>query len=230
MFRAIVFDFDGTIADTIPAIREGLNLTMEKYGYPTHDDAAVRRFINNGARELVRAAMPEALRGDEALVGQVLADYDAFYGTTYHHTERAYRGMAELIAAWHDAGVKIGVLSNKQDCFVSLLSHQVLQKGSFDAAQGMLPGKPSKPHPFLSERLAASLGVSPSECILVGDSDVDIRTAQNAGMCHIGVTWGYRNEAFLREGGATRLAHTPNELNEILKDLLKKGNRYHAES
>ena len=221
MIRAIIFDLDGTIADTISAIREGVNLTMEQYGYPTHDDAAILRFINNGARELIRRAMPEALRADEELVSRVLADYDRLYGTVYLHTDRTYDGICETVRSLHDEmGLKIAVLSNKQDLFVKNLAGQLLPAGCFEAAQGVIHGKPAKPDPYLVGLVAEEMGVSPAECVMVGDSDVDVRTAANAGMTHVGVSWGYRDEAFLRERGAQRIAATPAQLLEIIKNLL----------
>ena len=182
MIKAVLFDLDGTIADTIPAIAEGINMVMRRRGYPEHPEKAVLGFINYGSRELMRSAMPEELRRDEDLVSSVLADYDECYGTCYHHTTETYPGIPELIRTLHDdMGLKIGILSN---------------------------------------RTASALGVDPSECIMIGDSHIDFYTAQNAGMTHIGVSWGYRNEDFLRSIGATRIAHTADELLEIIKSLL----------
>jgi phosphoglycolate phosphatase len=221
--KAVIFDFDGTIADTLEAIGEALNQTMLAHGYPTHTTADVRRFINNGARELVRRAIPKHLQTDEALLDRVYADYHREYGKTYLHTKVAYEGIPELIQELHDAGVRIGVLSNKQHDYVVNLSRQVLPKGCFDAAQGVVPNQPTKPHPYLSELTASRLGATPAECVMVGDSDVDILTAKNAGMRHVGVSWGYRDEETLRKNGATLIAHTPDELKKILNDLIKKG-------
>ena len=222
MIRAVIFDLDGTVADTVSALREGVNLTMEAYGYPTHTDADILRFINNGARELIRRAMPETLRTDEALVSRVLADYNRAYATVYHHTDKPYDGIPALVRSLkEEMGLLIGVLSNKQDAFVRNLSAQLLPAGFFDAAQGVIEGKPTKPNRFLSERVAAALGVDLSECVMVGDSDVDIRTAREAGMRHVGVSWGYRDEAFLRENGATLIAHDPTELLQILKRMIE---------
>ncbi len=221
MIRAVIFDLDGTIANTISAIREGVNLTMEKYGYPKHDDAAILTFINNGARELIRRAMPAEYREDEALVSRVLADYDALYGTVYLHTDRTYDGIGELVAELHDSlGLKIAVLSNKQDPFVKALTAQLLPTCHCEAAQGVIYGKPTKPDRYLADLVAQKLGVSAEECVMVGDSDVDIRTAENAGMTHIGVSWGYRDEAFLRERGAKRVAATPAELLDLIRQVL----------
>lgn len=216
--KAILFDFDGTIANTIPAIREGVNNTMLRYGYPTHTDAEVLSFINYGPRELIRQAIPESERNAEQ-IDRVLADYDAEYGKVYDHTREAYAGMAELLDRLHRAGYRIGVLSNKQDEFVKKLSEQVLIPHSYDGARGVLPGEPTKPDPFMPTELARTLGVALSDCVMVGDSDVDIATAKNAGMTHIGVSWGYRNEDFLRAHGATHVAHTPEEIETLLKTL-----------
>ena len=223
MLRAILFDFDGTLADTIPAIREGINLTMRLYGYPEHTEDEVRTFINFGARELVRRAMPRTLQSDEALVDRVLADYDRLYGGVCLHTNRCYDGMRELVCRLNEAGLKIGVLSNKQDHYVKALCKNVLSPNTYGAAQGVLLGKPAKPDPYLTHLVTEALGVDPSECIMVGDSDVDVKTARNAGMLHVGVSWGYRDEAFLREAGADQIAHTPEELENMIMDIKRKG-------
>lgn len=223
MLKAIIFDFDGTIADTISAIREGVNLTMEKYGYPKHDDAAVRTFINNGARMLIRRAMPAHLQGDEELVTRVLADYDAYYGQVYHHTDRAYDGLIDVICELHDRfGLKIAVFSNKQDPFVKRLCAQILPENYCHAAFGVQKGMPTKPDARFTQVVLDALGVTPDECLLVGDSDVDILTAKNAGLGHVGVSWGYRDEQFLRASGATDVARTPRELFSLIELKIKE--------
>ena len=219
MIKAIVFDFDGTIANTIPAIREGVNATMRLHGYSEHSMENILAFINNGARSLIQKAMPTELQNNEALVNAVLRDYNRCYGEVCLQTKEAYDGVAEVIQRLHKS-YRIGVLSNKQDVYVKKLTEQVLAAGSWDAAQGVVEGHPTKPHPYLSEKIAADLGVSPQECALVGDSDIDILTAQNAGMLHIGVTWGFRSEEFLRAHGATNLAHTPAELENFFSEIL----------
>jgi phosphoglycolate phosphatase len=213
MIKALIFDFDGTVADTIPALCEGVNLTMRRHGYPEHTEDDIRRFINNGARMLIRRSMPSPDRDCEETVSRVLSDYNECYGLVYHHTEVAYEGVAELIDRLHRT-YRIGVLSNKQDEFVKKLCRQVLLSGSYDAAQGAVEGHPTKPDPYLPLLVCKELGVAPEECLMIGDSDVDLRTAINAGMRHIGVTWGFRSEEFLRAAGVECLAHTPRELEE----------------
>ena len=223
MLKAVIFDFDGTLADTIPGLCAGVNLTMEKYGYPTHTPADILTFINNGARMLITRAMPAHLRNDEALISRVLADYDAFYSQTYLQGATPYAGLTDAVSALHDRlGLCIAVLSNKQDAYVKRLTREILPQGSYQAAVGVAPGDPTKPDPRLTQKALNALGVAPHECVMVGDSDIDIRTAALAGMPCISVTWGFRSEEFLLQHGATHLARTPDELVRVI-ELMKEG-------
>ena len=225
MIKAVIFDLDGTIADTIGAICEGVNLTMQKYGYPSHTEAAVQSFINNGAKELIRRAMPKELQEDEELVTRVLADYTSDYASVCLHTDRTYDGIVELVEALRSRlCLKIAVLTNKPDALARRLIEQLLPKGSCDVTQGVIPQMPTKPDPYLSNRVMSMLDVQPDECVMIGDSDVDIRTATLAGMHHIGVSWGYRDEAFLREHGATRVIHHPMEVLQVIQDMILNKN------
>lgn len=223
MIKAVLFDFDGTVANTLSALREGVNLTMDLFGYPEHTEDDILRFINHGARELIRSAMPEPLQHDEPLVDRVLKCYNEQLAKVFLHTDRAYDGIPELIRDLHKR-YKIGILSNKQDLFLRQLSEQVLLPGTFDATQGVIPGKPTKPDRYLSDRLAASLGVRAEECAMVGDSDVDILTAKNAGMYHIGVAWGFRSVDFLLANGAVRIAEKPRDVLRLLHEAEANGN------
>ena len=220
--RAILFDFDGTIADTIPAIREGINLVMDELGYPKHTDEEVLTFVNHGSRELLRRALPEQYRADEEMVSHALALYDKHYMKVCYHTESAYPGVAELIGRLHKKGYAVGVLSNKQAPVLEKLVASLLPAGSYDAVQGVFPGAPVKPAPFLTNRILDRLGAAPCECVFVGDSDVDYKTAQNAGLTHVAVTWGFKSEAELRKVGATRFAHTAEELETIIEQIFSE--------
>ncbi len=219
MIRAILFDFDGTIADSIDAICAGVNAVMEHRGFPKHDYNDILGFINHGPRELMRKALPERYRADEAYLDGAYAEYNEAYGKVFHITDRAYDGICELVTRLHEEGYLVGVLSNKQDAFVRLLTEQILPAGTWQASIGCLPGKPTKPDPYLTEALMERLGVAASECIMVGDSDVDIATGKNAGMPTVSVTWGFRDEGFLRAHGAAYLAHTPEELYAIIRAI-----------
>lgn len=216
---AVVFDFDGTLADTVEAIREGVNRALRDLGLKERTHAEVLSFVGNGARELMRRAIGEEKNGDAERIDRALRIYEKHYNECYLMTDRTYDGVRELIERLHAEGFAVGVLSNKQDVFVKQLCKQVLTKGTYQVAQGVGEGDPTKPDPYLSNKVAAMLGKTADRCIMVGDSDVDVRTAQNAGMEHIGVTWGFRSEEFLRESGARRLAHTPEELYRLIHEI-----------
>ena len=219
MLKAVIFDFDGTLADTLPALTEGINLTLAHFGHPTHTEAEVRTYINNGARALCRRALPASYREDEAYLDRFHAAYERFYATVYHHTDTPYEGIYELLAALHAQGMRIGVLSNKGDASLSQMCANIFSEGQIDAVQGVLEGYPTKPDPYLTHRLAERLGVRATECLMVGDSAVDVRTARNAGMRHVGVSWGFGSVEQIREAGGRCIIDRPAELLSLLSTL-----------
>ena len=214
MIKAIIFDLDGTVADTISAIREGVNLTMEQLGYPTHTDADIRRFINHGARELIRQALPEEVSTDPARVDEALDVYQGMYDKTYTHTNLCYDGMVEAMCALKDK-YALAILSNKQDRMVKGLAAQLLPAGTVQIAQGQIEGVPTKPDPTAVWDICGRMGVDPTECAFVGDSDVDMRTAINARCLPVGVSWGYRSEDVLLKAGAKVIVQSPEEFEKI---------------
>lgn len=213
MIRAIVFDFDGTLANTLPSLAEGVNRMLLQLELPTHTEEEVRTFINRGARELCRSALPASLRADEKFLDRALAVYNDAYAEVCENA-RLYDGVAELLSALHPR-YRVGVLSNKPHAFLLRLCNAILPKGSFDAVQGVVDGA-TKPDPALTGRLLDALGVPADECLMVGDSTVDIATARAAGMQHLGVTWGFQSEEILRTAGAKSLAATSGEILQFL--------------
>lgn len=210
--KALIFDLDGTIADTIPAITEGINMTMEILDLPSHTEDEVRTYINFGPRHLISEALPkEAKENDETLVDRALAIYNEMYAKTYIHTDRTYDGMEKVLSEL-GRQYKIAVLSNKQDEYVKLLAKQLVPEGVCLAAYGSIEGIPAKPDPTIALMLANELGVSPCECALIGDSQVDIKTARAAGFEIVSVSWGYVSKEKLLENGADVVLDTPDEL------------------
>lgn len=216
--RALIFDLDGTLADTIGGIQDGINETMSHYGYPDKTYEDIRRAIGNGARLLVRRCMPEPDASDDARVSEVLAYYDAAYAHTYMHTRECYGGMVETVKALHARGYRLGVLSNKQDTYTKRLVSQLFPDGEFSVVMGQTD-LPTKPNPTVPHMIARELGVEPCECAMIGDSDVDIITAKNAGMSGIGCAWGYRGADILRVCGAEHIADQPLALLDLLPEL-----------
>ncbi len=213
--QAAIFDLDGTLADTIDAIRGSVNDTMRHYGYPERSYDEVRLAIGTGAKNLIRGTLPQALAQDEETVARVFATYQNNYDQNHLATDHCYDGIPALIAALHAAGVRLAVLSNKQDRHVQGLVKQLFPAGEFSVAMGQTE-LPRKPDPTVPLLIARQLGVAPEHCAFIGDSEVDIRTAKNAGMPSFGCAWGYRERELLDAQGADAIADSPAQLHDIL--------------
>jgi phosphoglycolate phosphatase len=218
--KGLIFDLAGTIADTISAIGDGINEAMDHYGYPRKTYEDVRRAIGNGARLLIRRCMPADQTADETLCEEVFAYYHAAYARTYRNTRECYKGIPETIAALKQGGYRLAVLSNKQDEYTKGLIEQLLPRDTFEVVMGQTE-LPTKPSPVVPSLIAGQLGLAPSECAMIGDSDVDIQTAKNAGMAAIGCSWGYRGRAALEQAGADVVV---DEAKELLQILVQKSN------
>ena len=208
--KLLIFDLDGTLADTIWGIRDGVNLTMEKYGFPTHSYEGIRTRIGNGARDLIRRAMPDGAAEDKALWDRVYADYDRLYATTYTNCT-VYDNMAQTLVTLKKRGYFLAVLSNKQDHYVKTMARELFGEELFSFVAGQTD-LPKKPDPTVPRMIAEGLGFRAEECAFVGDSEVDVKTACNAGMLSVACSWGYRERSLLIETGAQVVADAPVEL------------------
>ena len=220
--KLVIFDLDGTAADTMDGIVEGINRTMSECGYPTHNRESVLKFVNYHTRRYIEEALPEAARTD-AEIDRVLEIYDLHYEDTYTLTV-PFPGIPALFKRLNERCL-VALNSNKQDLFVKALAEQLFAPGTFIAAEGYRPDRPSKPDPAMafaimeiaSEKLGEKL--TPDQCVYVGDSDVDYHTARNAGMHPVSVSWGYRSHEFLQALGDQPVAATAEELWDILLAL-----------
>ncbi|MBE6531459.1 MAG: HAD family hydrolase [Ruminococcaceae bacterium] len=217
MKKLLIFDLDGTLADTLPSITRAINLASEKLGYPQHSCEEVRGAIGNGARNLVRRLMPESDATNEEKVDRFLKTYEDMYDTTYMEANKCYDGMSEAIRELHKRGYGIAVLSNKQDAYVKPIAAQLIPSDILAYAAGQRKEYPKKPDPTVPLMIAGELGVAPENTAFIGDSDVDIITGKNAGMFTVGCDWGYRGRAELESVGADRVISHPTELLEIFK-------------
>lgn len=219
--RLLIFDLDGTLADTVESIREGVNLAMDRYGFPRRSYEEVRRAIGNGAKDLIRRTLPSEVSADEALVARVFADYHAFYGETYRHCDRCYDGITDALVTLKQRGYQLAVLSNKQDEYVRALTEALIPQGVLSLSMGQT-ALPKKPDPTVPLMIAECLGVSPAQTAFIGDSDVDMQTGNNAGMLAVGCTWGYRERRFLVENGADWIVDAPCELTDLFGSAVKQ--------
>ncbi|MBE6609729.1 MAG: HAD family hydrolase [Ruminococcaceae bacterium] len=215
MIKAILFDLDGTLADTVDDIGQGINLMRADLGLPPLSRQDTINNINNGAFMLVRRSLPELEPFDDEKNQEYLRIFQYHYGKCYNDKTYLYRGVSENVIALKKKGVKLGVLSNKPHPFVTAIIEKLFPESTFDAVigQGQFPAKPD---PASALHICKTLGCEPSECALVGDSNVDMITAKNAGLFSVGVTWGYRSPEILLENGAQLLVSDPAGFDEIL--------------
>lgn len=218
MKKAIVFDLDGTLADTIADITDGLNGMLTEYGLPTVTCEQTLQNINNGAMMLVRRSLPEDKRDDE-FVKQAKMTYEKYYSKCYNNKTSEYPGCTEALKSLNAQGISLSVLSNKQDEFVKKIIQRLFPDIKFDFVMGQSDCFPTKPDPAALNYILEKIGVRPDEAVFVGDSNIDMQTAINANVFPYGVSWGYRSEQILLENGAkvvvgltSSLANIPNVL------------------
>lgn len=216
LVKAAIFDFDGTLANTLPDLKITLNLTRETYGLPpvTEDDILVH--VNNHMPVYIRRMIPEL--GDEALWDEALQRYYVLYDDHYLSETVPYAGIPEMLMKLKAQGVKLAVMSNKNHSHI-LKMVDALFPNTFDSVWGTIPEVPAKPNPARAFLIADELGVDASEIAFVGDSDVDMLTACNAKTIPVGVAWGYRPADVLRENGAVYTPADSDELYDVLASL-----------
>jgi len=190
-YKALVFDLDGTLLDTLDDLGEAVNAALGKRGFPLHDRPEYSALVGHGVRNLVKTALP----GDpeDALVDACLADFMAYYSAHIDVHTRPYPGISELLAELDAAGVKLAVASNKFQSGAEYLIRKFFPGIGFVAILGNCEGAPLKPDPAIVETVLRSAGAEREAAALVGDSPTDMKTAANAGIPGIAVNWGYRD-------------------------------------
>ena len=220
MIKVAIFDLDGTLADTMGDLMTAMNGMLRELGFPARTKEELLTFINNGAYRFVQQSLPEAIRDDELIMTTALDIYARHYATCYVEKTYAYEGMTEALHTLQQMGVRLAVLSNKQDPFVKAIIAKLFPEDLIEEVHGQLE-HPAKPDPTAALAIAASMGVSAEECMFVGDSDVDMYTAKNAGMVSLGVSWGYRAPAILLEVGADLIAKTPADIPHVFERYVR---------
>ena len=206
-YNAVLFDLDGTLLDTLGDLHLGVNVALERHGYPVRTLEEIRTFVGNGARQLMRLALPEGTPDGE--VEEILAEYLDWYAVNFCVKAAPYPGIKAAVDALTARGVKVGIVSNKPDATTKKLG------GMFFPglpAFGQRDDIPKKPAPEMVWKAMETLGVTAAEAVYVGDSEVDVQTARNAGLPLVAVSWGFRAVAELTEAGAETIVHTAEEL------------------
>ncbi len=210
-FDAVIFDLDGTLADTLDDIADAMNRVLAGRGCATHSPASYMLMIGSGLRNLVGEALPPELRNAET-VAACLDEMMASYREHCLDKTRLYDGVPELLERLRAQGVAMAVLSNKADELTRRIVAALCEPDTFALVVGARPGVPLKPDPAAALLVAEALGVAPDRIAYVGDSGVDMRTASAAGMIAVGVSWGFRTSGELIEGGALVVLDHPGEL------------------
>lgn len=217
MIKAVVFDLDGTLLNTIQDLANASNAALEKLGFPTHTVEEYKHLVGNGRRNLVLRMVPAEQREKEDVISQATALFDEYYQQHMQDCTAPYPGIPALLKGLRDKGMRLGVVSNKPHEFVT----QIVEKyfpGIFDSVAGQ-QGDLVKPDPAALNRVIADFGLHSDEVLYVGDSNVDIRTAQNAKTDSCGVLWGFRDEAELEEAGAHHIAASEQDILTLVLSL-----------
>ena len=212
--KAVIFDLDGTLLNTLEDLTDSVNASLGQFGFPTRKIEEVRTFVGNGIHKLIERAVPEGSTENE-----IENVFDAFREHCLVHCQdktKPYDGILSMLDTLKQKGYALAIVSNKADAAVKKLAADYFPK-QITVAIGEKEGVKRKPAPDSVYEALRELGVEKGDAIYVGDSDVDIATAKNAGLPCISVTWGFREEAFLNAMKPDYLIHTPEEIFKILK-------------
>ena len=221
MIRAVFFDLDGTLVNSIFDIAQALNTALTELGFPVWPVDAYYRKVGNGARMLCQRSLPPE---QEAQTDALLARYHALYLAHCREKTTPYAGICTLLHQLKAQGLLLAVITNKPQSQTEQVI--TLLPDCFDAVFGQQPPFPVKPDPACFFHVAKTLGLRPEECLYCGDSDVDILFAHRAGAKAIGCAWGFRGKAELTAAGADALAESPAELGRIIGEIRESEKEY----
>lgn len=214
MKKAIIFDLDGTLLNTIKDIYTSINITLTSYGFKPISVKKTKLNVGYGSKELVRRVIPKNTTADIKL--KLTTKYLNVYDEVSGKYTKPYRGVLKLLETLKTNGYKLAIASNKSDHLVKELNDNLF-KGLFDVALGTKKTVLNKPHPQMINNILNELNIKASDAIYIGDTEVDIRTANNAKMDVVAVTWGFRTEDSLRELHPNYVITRPKQLLKILK-------------
>ena len=209
MLRYAIFDLDGTLLNTALDLADCVNAAMRRYGFREYTEDDVRLMVGNGSRNLmIRCTGLQ----DDKKIDEICSWYNGLYAKNYHNRTCAYDGIAENLAKLQAAGIGMAVLSNKPQLMTANLIAECLPEIRFLSVLGQREGVALKPDPAAVREILELMGASPEETAYFGDSEVDVKTAKNAGLPLYTVTWGFRSEETLRGAGAEVFLRAPDEI------------------
>ena len=214
-YRAVLFDLDGTLLDTLKDIADSVNIALAQLGFPEHEVEAYKYFVGNGRIALATRALPEDYR-DQINVDRLAASIEREYSKRWAIHTRAYKGIPDLLQSLSGLYIKMAILSNKPQDSTEETVSRFLSNWRFELVLGAQSSIPMKPDPTSALQIAKQLNIPPMEFLYLGDTDVDMETATAAGMYPIGALWGFRTADELLAGGARELIQYPTDLLRFL--------------
>lgn len=206
---------DGTILDTIEDLANATNHALRQFNFPEHAVESYRFFVGNGVNTLLERVLPDAHKNADA-VAMLKHEFLKYYFIHAEDSTKPYNGIPELLLKLHLKGFQLAVASNKMHDATVEMAKRFFPEIPFISVLGQREGIPVKPHPIIVDEIVESAGVTKDETIYIGDSDVDVATALNAGVAFVGVLWGFRPQAELEAAGAKWFVESPEDIEKFL--------------
>lgn len=212
MYKACIFDLDGTLTDTLESLTYSVNETLKEMELPPITKEQCRLFVGNGSRVLLENALRASGDEESGRIDEAMERYGRIFGKNCTYHVEPYDGIRELLSELKRRGILAAVLSNKPHQQAVDVAETVFGRGTFGWVQGQCDDIPRKPDPAGVYKVLENLHLDVSECLYIGDSEVDIMTGRNADIHTIGVEWGFRSREVLAEAGAKQTVRKPEEL------------------
>lgn len=217
MIKAVLFDLDGTLVNSLFDLATSTNYALAEMGFPIHETDKYKYFVGDGMPKLIERALPEDKRTPE-ICAETLKVFNGHYQEHYVDQTREYQGVSQMLEVLVQKRLRLAVVSNKAQEFANTVVSKTIGD-VFHIVCGKQEGYPAKPDPTLTLKVVSDLGVEPNECIFVGDSGMDMLVAKNAGITAIGVDWGFRTVRELIVNGADYIVHTPQDILNVIERL-----------
>lgn len=216
MIKAVLFDLDGTLVNSLFDLATSTNYALEQMGFKTHTNNEYCYFVGNGMKKLIERALPSD-KTDEETFNKCFDIFYSHYKEHFYDKTIAYEGIEDLLIKLNQKEIMVSVISNKQHEMAVTVVEKILPKIKFHTVSGKQENYPAKPDNQLTLKIIANMGVEPAECLFVGDSNVDMQTALNSGIKSVGVLWGFRTKDELLNSGANYIASKASEIYDIIE-------------
>jgi phosphoglycolate phosphatase len=216
--KAVIFDLDGTLIDSVPDIADAANQMLANHNFPAHDTSRYKEWIGHGAMKLLQRAVPGTR--DESFLRKLLVEYREIHINNCTTKTRLYKGIEEVLDLLIEQNISISIFTNKPQEITNKVVNHYLSDWKFDFVYGQMPEYPKKPDPARAIEISEKLKYNPGDMFFIGDSDTDMKTGVAAGMIPVGVTWGYDTETSIADAGAKYIVSGTKDLVNFLKQSI----------